>query len=259
MGRYPKMIHMATLSRIKTIVIPEGVNITGSSRFCNAYAVVDNFNKRLALVNNEGVHLKDIVKFTNNPLDVCFIGGTTVAVTIPSDHMVAFVDINECKIVESVVYSPKCHYIVCYGDDLFIGCPNSSRIIIADIHGREIRSLHIPGQRFDIDDYYNIYITNENEDLVSCYDKYGNQKWIVQDIVRDPIGISVSHDFVTVLSKHNALHILSLNGYEKRVFLNTEHGLDDPSFMYSCSGMMNELIVVCNKSNNKASAYLLSK
>lgn len=258
MGRMRKRIHRATLSRIKTIAIPEGVNITGCARiFYFGYFVVDRNNKRLALLNDEGVYLKDIVKFTNNPLDVCSIGISKLAVTIPTDHMVVFVDTKTCKIVETVVYRQKCCYIKFDGTYLFIGCPNISRIIIADKHGREIRSLNIQGERFAID-HLNIYITNENEDLVSCYDKYGNQKWIAPDTVRDPIGISISYDFVTVLSKHNAVYILSRNGYENRLVLNMEHGLEDPVFMHSSVGWAQELIVVCNKSNTQANAYLLS-
>lgn len=64
--------------------------------------------------------------------------------------MVAFVDTNECEIVESVVYRPKCYYIKWDGVNLFIGCPNNSKIIIADKHGREIRVLNISGQKISV-------------------------------------------------------------------------------------------------------------
>lgn len=257
MGRLKLKMPHVILSRIKTIDIPEGVNITGCVPLIpNGFCVVDSHNKRLALLNDEGVYLKDIVKFTNNPLDVCSIGRSKLAVTIPSDHMVAFVDTNECKIVDSVVYRPKCYYIEKYRAQLFIGCPNNSKIIIADYQGREIRSLNIPGQRFAVCSS-KIYITNENEDLVSCYDKYGNQKWISPDIVRDPIGIALSYDSVIVLSKYNAVHLFSKNGYQNRIVLNTEHGLNDPSFMYSKVGEMQAHVFVYNKSSNQAIVYRL--
>lgn len=242
------------IRRLRTTVIPEGVNITGCTRCDDGFFVVDTYNKRLAKLNLDGAYLKDIVKFTNNPLDVCHVDGNIFAVTIPSDHMVAFVDTNECKIVESVVYRPKCYYIASDYANLFIGCPNNSKIITTDKHGRRIRSLNIPGERFAVASG-NIYITNENEDLVSCYDKYGNQKWIAPDIVRNPIGIAVSHDFLTVLSKHNAVYTLSRDGYQHRNIINTEHGLDDPSFMYLMYGVWCILLVVCNKSNTQAITY----
>lgn len=139
-----------TPRRIRTTAFPAGVNITGCTDYPEGFVVVDSYNKRLVKLNRDGAYLKDVAKFTNNPLDVCHVIGYIFAFTIPIDHMVAFVDTNECEIVESVVYRPKCYCIEWDGVNLFIGCPNNSKIIIADKLGREIRVLNIPGQRLSV-------------------------------------------------------------------------------------------------------------
>lgn len=120
-----------------TFSIPENLHITGCEALSNGYYVVDGLNKRLALLNNSLVYMKDIVKFTSIPLDLCYIESRkTIAVTIPTDHMVVFVDTRTSKIVNSVVYRLKCYYIKCNSYNLFIGCPNNGKIIVADFFGR---------------------------------------------------------------------------------------------------------------------------
>lgn len=169
--------------------IPESFCITGCEALSNGFYVVDSLNKRLAILNRSGVHLKDIVQFTSIPLDLCYIKSRKItAVTIPTDHMVVFVDSTERKIVESVVCRLKCYYIKCNDYNLFIGCPNNGKIVVADLFGRELGYLNIPGEKFALS-HDSICSINEKEDLVLCYDTYGNQQWIAPDIVRDPIGI----------------------------------------------------------------------
>lgn len=238
--------------------IQESFYITGCEPLYNGFYVVDSLNKRLALLNRSGVCLKDIVQLTSIPLDVCYIRSRNItAVTIPTDRMVVFVDSKERKIVESVVYRLKCYYIKCNRYNLFIGCPNSGKIIVADLFGRELGYLNIPGDRFAVTDD-SIYAINEKEDLVVCYDTLGNQRWIAPDIVRDPIGIEVDGDGYTyVFSKHNTLHLISPYGLRNRIVLDKSDGLDDHEYI-TCMAVRFRLkffLAILSKSNNRAISY----
>lgn len=238
--------------------IPESFYITGCEALSNGFYVVDSLNKRLAVLNRNGEHMKDIVQFTSCPLDVCYIKSRNItAVTIPTDHMVVFVDTKERKIVESVVYRLKCYYIKCNDNNLFIGCPNNGKIIVADLFGRELGYLNIPGDRFAVT-HDSIYAINEKEDLVLCYDIQGNQRWIAPDIVRDPIGIYVDkHDYVYVFSKHNTLHSISPNGFRNTIILDRSDGLDDHEYIMCMERRFDIkfFLAILSKSNNRPIAY----
>ncbi|CAC5381188.1 unnamed protein product [Mytilus coruscus] len=174
--------------------------------------------------------------------------------------MVVFVDSTERKIVESVVHKLKCYYNKYNDNNLFIGCPNNGKIIVADLLGRELGYLNIPGERFALT-HDSIYAINEKENLVLCYDTYGNQKWITPDIVRDPLGIEVDFDgYAYVLRKHNTLHLIAPNGFRNSIVLNKTDGLENPDYIM-CSVeryRINFFLAILSKSNNQAIAYHLA-
>lgn len=238
--------------------IPKSFYISGCEALSNGFYVVDSLNKRLAVLNRSGVHLKDIVQFNSVPLDLCYIKSRNItAVTIPTDHTVVFLDTNERKIIESVVYRLKCYYIKCNNYNLFIGCPNNGKIIIADLFGRELGYLNIPGDRFAAT-HASIYAINEKEDLVLCYDFQGNQRWIAPDIVRDPKGIEVDTDgYIYVFSKHNTVHLISPNGFRNIIVLDSSDGLDDHEYMMCMEKRqrIKYFLAILSKSNNRPIAY----
>ncbi|VDI29886.1 Hypothetical predicted protein [Mytilus galloprovincialis] len=140
---------------------------------------------------------------------------------------------------------------------LFIGCPNNGKIIVADLFGRELGYLNIPGDRFAVT-HGSIYAINDKEDLVLCYDTFGNQRWIAPDIIRDPIGIEVDEDgYVYVISKHNTLHLISPNGSRNTIVLDNEGGLENSDYIMCLVNRysIKFFLAILSKSNNRAIAY----
>ncbi|XP_071160742.1 uncharacterized protein [Mytilus edulis] len=71
--------------------------------------ILDNNQKQLVLFSNDGIFIRNVVTFTKNLCDVCFVRNYTVAVTLRSANQIAVVDVEKNKIIQTIKLSHECY------------------------------------------------------------------------------------------------------------------------------------------------------
>ncbi|CAC5381191.1 unnamed protein product [Mytilus coruscus] len=229
--------------------LPRNIDVTGCVQLPDEKCVlVDRRQNRLVL--HQSGNFKDIVTFANSPFDVCPIEDSTVAVTIPNDKAVVYVDINLGKIIKTVYFANECYNVDCDGKRLAIGFPKREKVIVADLEGKEINCFKIRGKEFTLRNN-EIYSVSEHDDEVLCYDLFGKQKWTYPDTVRKPVGVAVDQrKYVYVFSKSDeTIYIISPYGSNSRIVMDKEDAaLSD--FSRLCMYPDSDQLFVCGTSNH---------
>lgn len=205
---------------------PKKIDITGCALLSDRTYVLAESLKNQLLILESGI-IKGTVTFAHPPFDVCRVRDNTVAVTIPNDHSVVYVDIVLMKIIKSVNFENKCYYVDCDDKRLAIGFPGMDKIIITDLEGKNINCFKIRGTRFTLRHNY-IYSVNERDDEVLCYDLSGNEVWTYPDQIMKPAGVAVDKmQYVYVFSKfNNSVYAISPSRYNSTIVIDR----DDVSF-----------------------------
>lgn len=233
----------------KRFKLPSNIDVTGCAQKPDGKCVlVDRHQDRLVL--HQKGNFKDIVTFSNSPYDVCSLEDNTVAVTIPNEKAVVYVDIVLGKIIKTVYFPYKCYNVDCDGILLAIGFPGNEKLIVADLEGKQINCFTIRGKEFTLRNN-EIYSVSERDDEVLCYDLFGKRKWTYPDIVQRPVGVAVDQrKYVYVFSKLNeAIYIISPYGSNSRVVIDKEDAsLSD--FSCLCMYPDSNQLLVCGSSNH---------
>lgn len=85
---------LVLLTKCDTFKYPRTMAITGCAQLPDCQFVLVDRQKHYLVLNKNGI-FKDSASFTNriSPYDVCYVKDNTVAVTVPEDNTVLFVDI----------------------------------------------------------------------------------------------------------------------------------------------------------------------
>ncbi|XP_063418730.1 E3 ubiquitin-protein ligase Midline-1-like [Mytilus trossulus] len=96
----------------KKLIIPENM------RFLDIYAtiilpdskfvILDYNKKQLLMFSNDGIFIRQIVTFTDDPFDACFVKNNTVAVALGEANQTVFVDVEKNTIIERIEFPHKC-------------------------------------------------------------------------------------------------------------------------------------------------------
>lgn len=246
--RYERYV---SLKKVNTFKYPSGMNITGCVQLPNGKCLFVDRDKKFLVLNKSG-NFEDNVLLASHrsPYDVCHIQDNTIAVSIPEDNAVVYIDIISGKTINSFIFKKKCYGVACDGKFLVIGFPRKDNGVFADLEGNQIRSLKIRGERFAFSDNA-IYSVNENDDEVLCYDLFGKQTWMYPDKVRMPVGIAVDKNKnVYVFSKfNNAIYSISPNGLNSRILVDQEED-DLKDFSCMCMSPDSKRLLVCCSSNH---------
>lgn len=97
---------LVLLTKCDTFKYPRTMAITGCAQLPDSQFVLVDRHKHHLVLNKNGI-FQDSTSFTNciSPYDVCYVKDNTVAITVPEDNTVLFVDIVTEKNNQFVKFS----------------------------------------------------------------------------------------------------------------------------------------------------------
>ncbi|CAC5358058.1 unnamed protein product [Mytilus coruscus] len=142
--------------------------------------ILDNNKRQLLLFSKDGIFIRIIVTFTNNPYDTCFVKNNTVAVVLGSTNQTTLVDIEMNRIIQTIKLSHDCNGVASDGETLVISSSDSqrTRVNINDMSHTLLEDMGGVGCIALIQG--NIYGTIPVENKVCCLKSTGELLWIFQ-------------------------------------------------------------------------------
>lgn len=248
----PRSEVRVNLKNVEKFKCPKEIDITGCALLPEKkYVFVDSLKKQIHILES-GMY-KGTVTFDNSPFDVCHVEDNTVAVTIPNDNAVFYVDIVLREIIKSLRFENKCYYVDSDGKRLAFGFSDKNLIIITDLEGKEINRFKIRGKRFTLHKF-GIYSVNERDDEVLRYDLSGKELWTYPDKIMRPVGVAVDFmGYAYVFSKFNdAIYAISPYGFDSRIVKDKDDA-DFSDFRCLCIKPHSNQLLIC--SCNQVSIY----
>ncbi|CAG2254037.1 unnamed protein product [Mytilus edulis] len=193
--------------------------------------ILDNNKKQLVLFSNDGIFIRNVVTFTKNPCDVCFVRNYTVAVTLRSANQIALVDVEKNKIIQTIKLSHECYGVASDGKTLVItsGGSQCTTVNLNDMSHTILEGMQGVGPIALFQG--NIYGINYHENKVSCYRITGEHLWTYQNPdVAKPRGLSLDKNgFVYIASNgNNSIMVVSPDGRTCKRILSGSDGIKDP-------------------------------
>ncbi|XP_063412546.1 uncharacterized protein LOC134695257 [Mytilus trossulus] len=213
------------------------------------YLILDSpFGRsNLLLFSNDGLFIREVVKFTGPSSDTCFVRNNTVALTLRSEKQIALVDVEKNKILKSINISHLCDTVASDGQILVVSSVDKSTIvnlndmshtILEGVVAKKVALFkgNIYGTLFKGNIYGtlfkgNIYGTNHSENKVCCYKSTGEPLWtFMHDDIVYPQGITLDKNgFVYVVSQYNnRVVVVSPDGKTCKTILSEADGMNDP-------------------------------
>ncbi|CAC5423757.1 unnamed protein product [Mytilus coruscus] len=133
------------LTNIRSFKTPNGASrnmlITGIDMFDDGSIVLadQSSNKRLAIVNQEGEHIKTI-QLEDKCIDVAVIDKDTIATTLVERKNIVIVDVHSSKVHRNIHTSDKCGGITYTGEQLVVSLHNKT-IQLFDFSGNALSTL----------------------------------------------------------------------------------------------------------------------
>ncbi|XP_063411853.1 E3 ubiquitin-protein ligase Midline-1-like [Mytilus trossulus] len=201
-------------------ILPDGKYLILDSKFgiCN-----------LLLFSNDGMFMREVVKFTGASYDSCFVRNNTVAVALNSEKQIALVDVEKNKIFKSINISHLCFSVASDGQMLVVSRTEKSTIVNLNDESHTILE--------GVKAYYvasfkgNIYGTIIMENKVCCYTSSGEPLWtFMHDDIISLRGITLDKNgFVYVVSRsNNRVVVVSPDGKICKTILSEADGIKDP-------------------------------
>ncbi|CAC5358241.1 unnamed protein product [Mytilus coruscus] len=249
-----KSISKIELSNLCSFDIPRGSSkclITGCDMFEDERIVFADFtsvNKRLVVVNNEGLLIKEI-KFEARPLDVAVLDSNTVAVTFFDEQIISIVDVGSSRIMRNIPVKEIC-FGICFIDGNLVVSMGNKIIKIIDLYGKVLSSVSkMAKSTYCTSCNDKIYYASEGNGVVYCCDLNGSVQWEFSCGKSDfPNGIA--HDasgnvFVTCKNTNQVI-VIESSGKKSRVLLTIDNGLNEPIAIHY--NRKTDILLVCNKS-----------
>ncbi|CAG2236804.1 unnamed protein product [Mytilus edulis] len=182
----------------------------------------------LLLFSNDGMFMREVVKFTGDSYDFCFVRTNTVAVALEKKQ-IALVDVEKNEIFKSINISHNCYSVASDGQMLVVSSLEKSTIVnlndMSQTILEEVGASHVALFKG------NIYGTDYNENKVCCYKSTGEPLWtFMHDDIVSPRGITLDKNgFVYVVSmSNNRVVVVSPDGKTCKTILSEADGIISP-------------------------------
>ncbi|CAG2203982.1 unnamed protein product [Mytilus edulis] len=207
----------------------------------------------LLLFSNDGMFIREVVKFTGRSYDSCFVRNNTVAAALYSEKQIALVDVEKNEIFKSINLSHHCYSVASDGQMLVICSSRKSTLVKLNDMSHTI----LEGVVADKVALFkgNIYCTINYSNKVCCYKSTGEALWtLMHNDVVHPDGITLDKNgFVYVVSKFtNRVVVVSPDGKTCKTILSEADGIK--SLLAIDIDKKSELMIVsCIKSDDSKS------
>ncbi|CAG2230306.1 unnamed protein product [Mytilus edulis] len=251
-----------TIEQIKPSMVRQ-LNIPQDRKYINIlactilpdgkYLIHDNqFRGNLLLFSNDGMFIREVVKFTGRSYDSCFVRNNTVAAALYSEKQIALVDVEKNEIFKSINLSHHCYSVASDGQMLVICSSRKSTLVKLNDMSHTI----LEGVVADKVALFkgNIYCTINKENKVCCYKSTGEALWtFMHNDVVHPKGITLDKNgFVYVVSMSNSVVVVSPDGKTCKTILSEADGIK--SLLAIDIDKESELMIVsCIKSDDSKS------
>lgn len=186
----------------------------------------------MILCDKNGVYVRNILKFSRYPSDVCHIRNNVVAVTLPDAHQVVIVDVETNRIGHTFKMKSKCYGVYCDGKTISVRLPEEKSVVILSIIDGSVKhTISIPGinvNRFSGLNQNRFFI-NWKEHEVLCYN--GNSLiWKCNENIKDPSGIKIDKNGLIYIAcdQSSKIVIVSSDGKSSRPLLSYDDGIRNP-------------------------------
>ncbi|CAC5358045.1 unnamed protein product [Mytilus coruscus] len=189
-----------------------------------------DYNKnRLLLFSINGIFVREVVSFTEIPLDASLVRNDTVAVALGSSNQIALVDIEQNKIIKMIKLLHDCDAVASDGKTLVIsGMVKSTKVNLNDMSQTILEGVR--ASRIAIFKE-NIYGTIYYENKVFCYTSTGEPLWTFQHHgINLPQEVTLdTNGFVYITSRgNNSIVVVSPDGKTSKTILSEADGIKNP-------------------------------
>ncbi|XP_052097532.1 uncharacterized protein LOC127732530 isoform X6 [Mytilus californianus] len=211
---------MKTLSIVACRILPDG-----------KFIILDCNKKQLLLFSKDGIFIRIVVTFTQNPCDACFFRNDTVAVSLGYANQTTLVDIEKNKIIQTINLSHDCYGVASDGET-FVICTTdrqSTRVNLNDMSHTILEGME-GVERISLFQG-NVYWTISSENKVCCLKSTGEPLWTFQHQDIDiPVGITLDmNGFVYIVSsRNNSVVVVSPDGKTCKTILSEADGIECP-------------------------------
>ncbi|CAC5356941.1 unnamed protein product [Mytilus coruscus] len=201
--------------------------------------LLDQNMKRMMQFSSEGVFIKHVMTFTDEPHNLCYVEGDIVAVTFRGVEKVKLVNVEKNKIKKDIQLSHQCFGVSSDGDVLVISHAKDRKIVILNHVNCEDKDMPdmskqtLEGICVDRLSLFKgkIYGTNRSENKVYCYRITGEPLWtFTNQYISQPEGIAIDRDgFVFIASNgNNRIMGISPDGKTSKTILSENNRIRGP-------------------------------
>ncbi|CAG2255683.1 unnamed protein product [Mytilus edulis] len=220
-------------SLMKRLTITDNIkslNIWACFVLPNGKFIMFDYNQnRLLLFSIDGLYVREVVSFTEIPLDACLVRNDTVAVALGSSNQTALVDIEQNKTTQIVKLLHDCDAVASDGQTLVISdMVKSTKVNLNDMSHTILEGVR--ASRIAIFKE-NIYGTIYYENKVFCYTSTGEPLWTFQHHgINLPQGLTLdTNGFVYIASRgNNSIVVVSPDGKTSKTILSEADGIKNP-------------------------------
>ncbi|CAG2235046.1 TRIM56 [Mytilus edulis] len=224
--------------------------------------ILDSISKTVHLFSKEGEYTESVIRFADQPNDICYIKGNLIAVTIVNKHKILLIDLITKNITKTIKVENFCFGIESNGATLVVliggTCGREPELLTVDLDGNIISQVRVPGQfilRMTLHKD-NIVCTHFKDNLISCINNKGILSWTHKhEDILEPFGVAIDkHGFIFVASKNsNKIVVLSEDGKTSRTILSKDDGIVFPTAIHI--DKLSSTLIVTNLSHGDAFVY----
>jgi hypothetical protein len=232
-----KSINDIKLTLHTTFNIPKGkvsITITGCIVCRNGKMIfVENLNRRLVILNEDGTLDKEIPCSQSFPFDVTCLDDTTVAISIGNG--IEIININSSKTERHIKTSERCSGIA-YHNGVLLWCEHQRGIQMMKLSDDRVTTLvkqnNLPHLSYITTCGDKIYQTIHVNSTVTCYTIKGEKLWEFKDVsmLKDPLGVTVDNNSSVYVTSNpsNKIVVLEPDGRHGRQLISSDDGLVYP-------------------------------
>jgi DNA-binding beta-propeller fold protein YncE len=198
---------------------------------------VDNYNRRLLILNADGTLDNEITCLSSNSFDVTCLDDTTVAVS--TDSGIEIININSTKAERRIKTSQPC-YGITHHNGVLLWYEYQRGIQMMKLSDDRVTTLvkqsNLPYNSYIATRGDKIYLANHASSTVTCYTIKGETLWEYKDlsVLNDPWGVTVDNNsnvYVTSYS-YSKVVVLEPDGRHGRQLISSGDGLKYPTGIY---------------------------
>jgi DNA-binding beta-propeller fold protein YncE len=255
-----KSINDVKLTLHTTFRIPKGKYdnaITGCIDCPNGKMMfVDNDNRRIVILNDDGTLDKVITRSLCDPFDVTCLDDTTVVVS--TNNCIDIININSTKTEKRIEISKLCCGIT-HHNGVLLWCEKQRGIQMMKLSDDRVPILvkqsNLPYYSYITTCGDKIYQTNYSSSTVTCYTIKREKLWEFKDesVLKDPRGVTVDNNsnvYVTSYSSSKVV-VIEPDGRHGRQLISSDDGLKYPIGIFLIKSKNNLLVT-----NYKGTAFL---